>query len=96
MNAIGEPMICVIMKIRTPSSANANAMVYSRPKRSDSEPHMILATALVTPARVAVSGTIAMPKNVASKTFNDFAICDMLPVVISPPVHTIRNMMYMM
>ena len=96
MNAIGMPMICVIRKMSTPSSAKAKAIVYSRPNLSDTAPHMILASALVTPASVAVSGTMAMPMISASNTFRDLAICDMLPVVISPPVQTMRNMTYMM
>ncbi len=96
MNAIGLPEICVIRKMSTPSSAKAKAIVYSRPNRSETEPHMILANALVTPARVATNGTMAMPMNLASNTLRDLAICDMLPVVISPPVQTMRNMAYMM
>ena len=95
MNAIGLPIICVIMKMSTPSSAKAKAIVYSRPNLSETAPHMILANALVTPAMVAVSGTMAIPMNFASNTLSDLAIWDMLPVVISPPVQTMRNMKYM-
>ena len=58
------------------------------------EPHMILEKAFVTPARVAVKGTIAIPNTLASKTLRDFAIWERFPVVIRPPVQTKRNMMY--
>jgi len=96
MNAIGLPEICVIRKMSNALKRKSESHRVLAANRSDTAPHMILANALVTPARFATNGTMAIPMTFASNTLRDLAIWDMLPVVISPPVQTMRNMAYMM
>ena len=57
-----------------PSRRKAKAMVYSRPNLSETRPHMILDQAFVSPAIVAVNGTIAILHITASYTLSDLAI----------------------
>ena len=73
------------------STPKVRNIVYSRPKRSETDPHTILDRALQAAVRVAASGTIAKPQTVVSLTWRDLAICERFAVAINPPAVAKKN-----
>ena len=88
-NIAGWSMKANSTMIATASSANASAMVFSRPIWSDTQPKNGRVNPLVTRDRVSDSGSAAMPSTSTCATLNSLANAPTLSTTIRPLVDII-------